>query len=230
GGFDSTPHLLEHIVEDIKQTKEDIQDGLGHLKDSVLSGIPKSSANTRESVKEARFTSSSSSPPPAPSTERRSWWSSGSSSSSSSHDHSHAHHGHGHESQGHAHHLADHIREDIRQTKEDIQHGVEHLKDAVFGAETAAHNKAQEVKSQVEKTAKDTQGWWSYRTQDVLADEVGKVDAERKMRGLESEVHSGLNKAGERLREMGQEATVDSDAEFWQKRAQQERRESGRAL
>lgn len=140
GGFDSTPHLLEHIVEDIKQTKDDISDGLHHLKDSVLGGIPKPSANTKESVKETRFTSS-------------------------------------------------------------------------------ASPTANEAKSTVEKAAKDAQGWWSYRTK----------DAERKVRGLESELHSGLNKAGEKLKEMGQEA-ADTDAEFWQKRAQQERRESGRAM
>ncbi|KAF9142966.1 hypothetical protein BGX30_001714 [Mortierella sp. GBA39] len=142
GGFDSTPHLLEHIVEDIKQTKDDISDGLHHLKDSVLSGIPKSSANTKESVKEPRFTSSASSSPAA-----------------------------------------------------------------------------KEAKSTVEKTAMDAQGWWSFRTK----------DAERKVRGLESELNSGLNKAGEKLKEMGQEA-AESDAEFWQKRAQEERRESGRAM
>ncbi|KAH7047648.1 hypothetical protein BKA57DRAFT_514054 [Linnemannia elongata] len=142
GGFDSTPHLLEHIVEDIKQTKDDISDGLHHLKDSVLSGIPKSSVNTKESVKETPFTYSSSSSPVA-----------------------------------------------------------------------------KEAKSNVEKTAKDAQGWWSYRTK----------DAERKARGLESELHSGLNKAGEKLKEMGQEAE-ETDTEFWQKRAQQERRESGRAM
>ncbi|KAF8936021.1 hypothetical protein BGZ47_009705 [Haplosporangium gracile] len=144
GGFDSTPHLLEHIVEDIKQTKDDISDGLSHLKDSVFSSIPKASANTKESVEETRFTSSSS-----PST-------------------------------------------------------------------SAA---AKEVKPIVEKTAKNAQGWWSHRTK----------DAERKMHGLESELHSGLNKAEEKLKEMGQEA-AETDAEFWQKRAQQERRESGRAM
>ncbi|KAG9069437.1 hypothetical protein KI688_010339 [Linnemannia hyalina] len=142
GGFDSTPHLLEHIVEDIKQTKDDISDGLHHLKDSVLSGIPKSSANTKESVKETRFTPSSSSSP-----------------------------------------------------------------------------SANEAKPTVEKAAMDAKGWWGHRTK----------DAERKVHGLESELHSGLNKTGEKLKEMGQEA-AESDAEFWQKKAQQERRESGRAM
>ncbi|KAF9941672.1 hypothetical protein BGZ67_004245 [Mortierella alpina] len=35
-GFDSTGQLLDHIAEDIKQTKGDIEQGLGHLKDAVL--------------------------------------------------------------------------------------------------------------------------------------------------------------------------------------------------
>ncbi|KAG0216367.1 hypothetical protein BGX33_000177 [Mortierella sp. NVP41] len=112
--------------------------------------------------------------------------------------------------------LLEHIVEDIKQTKEDIQDGLGHLKETVFGAETAA---AQDVKAKVEKTAKDTQGWWSKRPKDT----------ERKLQGLESEFQSGLDKAGGKLREMGQEAT-ESDAEFWQKRQQQERRESGRAM
>ncbi|KAG0297409.1 hypothetical protein BGZ96_006589 [Linnemannia gamsii] len=152
-GFDSTPHLLEHIAEDIKQTKDDISVGLHHLKDSVFSGIPKAGANTRESVKETRFTSSPSG-----------------------------------------------------------QHGVEHLKDTVGGVAESVAKEAKEAK-------KDAQGWWSYRTK----------DAERKIRGLESELQSGLNKTDEKLKEMGQEA-AESDTEFWQKRAQQERRESGRAM
>ncbi|KAG0202190.1 hypothetical protein BGX28_005212 [Mortierella sp. GBA30] len=42
-GFDSTGQLLDHIVEDIKQTKTDIEQGLGNLKDAVLGAESKAS-------------------------------------------------------------------------------------------------------------------------------------------------------------------------------------------
>ncbi|OAQ27952.1 hypothetical protein K457DRAFT_126999 [Linnemannia elongata AG-77] len=77
-GFDSTGHLMEHIVEDIKQTKSDISDGLHNLKDAFLGAEAKAAeatTNTRETIVEAVN---------AAKPERRSWWSSGSSSSTSS--------------------------------------------------------------------------------------------------------------------------------------------------
>ncbi|KAF9930110.1 hypothetical protein FBU30_000860 [Linnemannia zychae] len=213
-GDDSNGELLEHIAADIKQTKEDIGDGLHHLKESVFRSVPETSANTRESVKEA-FSASSSS---TPTTENRKWWSSGSgsstpipstSSSTSSSNSSQFHHGHNHDSQGHLHHLADHIREDLKQTKEDFEHGVESLKDAVFGDD----KKTRDIK------AEKAQDKWR----------ASMEGAERRLHGLDDRAHSGLYKTSEKFREMGQEA-LDSDAEFWQKRAQQERRESGRAM
>ncbi|GJJ77093.1 hypothetical protein EMPS_09452 [Entomortierella parvispora] len=79
-GFDSTGQLLEHIVEDIKQTKEDIQEGLGHLKDAVLgaeSNASEASSRVREAARTAARDAAN-----AASTERRSWWSSGSDLSS----------------------------------------------------------------------------------------------------------------------------------------------------
>ncbi|KAF9119961.1 hypothetical protein BGX30_003479 [Mortierella sp. GBA39] len=77
-GFDTTGHLMEHIVEDIKQTKDDISDGLHNLKDAVLGAEAKAAeatTKTKESIVEAVN---------AAMPERRSWWSSGSSSSTSS--------------------------------------------------------------------------------------------------------------------------------------------------
>ncbi|KAF8946732.1 hypothetical protein BGZ47_011558 [Haplosporangium gracile] len=75
--FDSTGHLLEHIVEDIKQTKDDISDGLHNLKDAVLGVEAKASEatnKTKETIAEAVNTVKP---------EHRSWRSSDSSSSSS---------------------------------------------------------------------------------------------------------------------------------------------------
>ncbi|KAI9231126.1 MAG: hypothetical protein BYD32DRAFT_467453 [Podila humilis] len=72
-GFDSTGHLMEHIVEDIRQTKEDFQGGLSHLKETVLGAENKAAGvteKTRETVREAVN---------APTPERSSWWSSGTS-------------------------------------------------------------------------------------------------------------------------------------------------------
>ncbi|KAG0342612.1 hypothetical protein BG000_003219 [Podila horticola] len=72
-GFDSTGHLMEHIAEDIRQTKEDLQDGLSHLKEAVLGTENKAAGvaeKTRETVHEAVN---------AATPERSSWWSSGSS-------------------------------------------------------------------------------------------------------------------------------------------------------
>lgn len=72
-GFDSTGHLMEHIAEDIRQTKEDLQDGLSHLKEAVLGTENKAAGvaeKTRETVHEAVNTATP---------ERSSWWSSGSS-------------------------------------------------------------------------------------------------------------------------------------------------------
>ncbi|KAF9326697.1 hypothetical protein BG006_009899 [Podila minutissima] len=72
-GFDSTSRLMEHIAEDIRQTKEDLQDGLSHLKETVLGDENKAAGvaeKTRETVREAVN---------AATPERSSWWSSGSS-------------------------------------------------------------------------------------------------------------------------------------------------------
>ncbi|KAG0346188.1 hypothetical protein BG004_002220 [Podila humilis] len=55
-GFDSSGHILEHIAEDIRQTKEDFEDGLGHLKDTVLGAENKAAdvpGKVRENVREA---------------------------------------------------------------------------------------------------------------------------------------------------------------------------------
>ncbi|KAF9326184.1 hypothetical protein BG006_010363 [Podila minutissima] len=185
--FDSSGQLLEHIAEDIRQTKDDFQGGLGHLKDAVLSAESKAA----ETVKGA-FTA-----------ERSSL----SSPSAQSHDH----------------HLMDHIREDVRQTKDDVQHGVEHLKDALFGAEKHAADAVDEAKAKVEKTAAEGRGWLSERTKEV----------ERKIAEVDSEARAGLSKAGDKLREMDRELSAEDD-DFWlrneQSRQQQQRRESGRAM
>lgn len=72
-GFDSTGHLMEHIVEDIRQTKEDFRGGLSHLKEAVLGAENKAAGvteKTRETVREAVN---------AATPERSSWWSSGTS-------------------------------------------------------------------------------------------------------------------------------------------------------
>lgn len=76
-GYDSTGHLLEHIVEDIKQTKDDLSDGLHHLKDAVLGAEAKAAeatAKSKETIVEAVN---------AAKPEGRGWWSSSSSYSTS---------------------------------------------------------------------------------------------------------------------------------------------------
>ncbi|KAG0217259.1 hypothetical protein BGX33_011018 [Mortierella sp. NVP41] len=77
-GFDSTGHLMEHIVEDIKQTKDDLADGLHHLKDAVL-GAEAKAAEATTKTKETTVEAINAAKP-----ESRSWWSSGSSYSTSS--------------------------------------------------------------------------------------------------------------------------------------------------
>jgi hypothetical protein len=124
-------------------------------------------------------------------------------------------------------HLIDHLREDIRQTKEGIQHGVEALKETVFGAEQPAAEKADtqtaKAKDQAGKAVDEGKGWWNAKTK----------EAEKKLGTMQGDVNVGLNKAGEKLQEMGREAK-DSEAEFWlkteQRRQQNERRGSGRAM
>ncbi|KAF9930386.1 hypothetical protein BGZ65_005379, partial [Modicella reniformis] len=105
-------------------------------------------------------------------------------------------------------HLMDHVREDLRQTKEDIQHGVEQLKETVFGAEETAHKAKDEDKK-----------WWASKT---------------KTEHLDNPMNAGLSKAGEKLREMDDREARDSEAEFWikteQRHQRQQRRESGRAM
>ncbi|KAG0084575.1 hypothetical protein BGZ92_009757, partial [Podila epicladia] len=186
-GFDSSGQLLEHIAEDIRQTKDDFQGGLGNLKDAVLSAESKAA----EAVKGAFATERSSQLSPS--------------------------------AQSHDHQLMDHIREDLRQTKDDVQHGVEHLKDALFGAEKHAAEAVNEAKVRAEKTASEGRGWWSERTKEV----------ERKIAEVDSDVRTGLNKAGDKLREMDRELSAEDD-DFWlrneQSRQQQQRRESGRAM
>lgn len=76
-GFDTTGHLMEHIVEDIKQTKDDISYGLHSLKDAVLGAEAKAAETTTKSKETIVETVNAAKP------ERRSWWSSGSSSSTS---------------------------------------------------------------------------------------------------------------------------------------------------
>ncbi|KFH71351.1 hypothetical protein MVEG_01651 [Podila verticillata NRRL 6337] len=134
--------------------------------------------------------------------------------------------------------LMEHIAEDIRQTKDDIQGGFGHLKDtvltaeskaaeavndALYGADKHATEAVNEAKPKVEKAASEGDGWWSARTKDV----------ERKLGEVDSEVRTGLHKAGDKLREMDRESS-SSDDDFWfkneQSRQQQQRRESGRAM
>ncbi|KAF9353783.1 hypothetical protein BGX34_011385 [Mortierella sp. NVP85] len=142
-------------------------------------------------------------------------------------------HGHEHGTSGSTpkddgYHLIDHLKEDIRQTKEDIQHGVGVLKETVFGAEKAAAEKVDtqtaKAKEQAGKAVNEGKGWWNAKTK----------EAEKKLDTMQGDVKVGLNKAGEKLHEMGREAK-DSEAEFWlkteqQRRQQNERRESGRAM
>ncbi|KAF9543937.1 hypothetical protein EC957_000302 [Mortierella hygrophila] len=79
-GFDTTGNLMEHIVEDIKQTKDDISDGLHSLKDAVLGAEAKAAEATTKTKETIVETVNAVMP------ERRSWWSSGSPSSTSSPD------------------------------------------------------------------------------------------------------------------------------------------------
>jgi len=141
-GFDSSGQLLELIAEDIRQTKDDLQDGLGNLKDAVLSAESKAA---------------------------------------------------------------------------------EAVKDALFGADKHATEAVNEVKSKAEKAASEGDGWWSARTKEV----------DRKISEVDSEMRTGLHKAGDKLREMDRESS-SSDDDFWfkneQSRQQQQRRESGRAM
>lgn len=75
--FDSSGQLLKHIVEDIKQTKDDLSGGLHHLKDTVLGAETKAAEATVKS-KETLVEAVNAAKP-----ESRSWWSTGSSSPSS---------------------------------------------------------------------------------------------------------------------------------------------------
>ncbi|KAG0248325.1 hypothetical protein BG011_000191 [Mortierella polycephala] len=273
-GYDSTEHLVDHIIEDIKQTKEDIEGGVGHLKDTVLGAGAQATNAGRQSGEAARGAMNGT-------VEGRGTWTYGSTATvgginvkasdfgqgvdgvaakaerdvkfkaevngddksetarkaydnvvdaATSLDgqlqHRHHHHEHSREfpvrrQNGNDHHLSDHIRDDLRQTKEDIQRGMEYLKETVYSAEQTADKASSEGKS-----------WLNTKTR----------QAEEKTSRLESELRTGLDKAGDKIRGMdggldetlnpaGREAAED----FWfhaeeDRQRQQQRRGSGRAM
>ncbi|KAG0265769.1 hypothetical protein BG011_004123 [Mortierella polycephala] len=242
-GYDSSGQLVEHIAEDIKQTKDDIKGSFEHLKDSALHKTPKSTS-TKAATSPAELgrnveataikaekdvkTRAANEGKNMNDTAKKAYdnvidaATTISDQRSASHAITHGHvHGGSKDHDGHT--LADHIRDDLRQTKDDIQHGVEHLKEAVMGAE---HTVEEAAEMAAKKTANEGISWWSYKNK----------NAERKAQELDGELRTGLNKAGEKIREMDREA-AESDADFWLRTEQQRRqnqqpgrRESGRAM
>lgn len=285
-GFDTTGHLMEHIVEDIKQTKDDISHGLHNLKDAVL-GAEAKAAEATTKTKETLVEAVNAAKP-----ERRSWWPSGPSSSTSSsyspditnkisdlgtgvervaakaerdvhakaetvgrnmsesaskaYDnvidaattaegqrvYTHHHHEHPVSSSGHdGHNLMDHLRDDFQSTKENLQSGVDSLKATIFGAEQAANKSASEIQDGMKQAKDEGRRWWSGKTH----------EAEKSATRLESELHAGLNKTGDKSREFdenlsnvaaGREAASDDDYWFHAEQARQQKssRGSGRAM
>ncbi|KAG9065281.1 hypothetical protein KI688_002605 [Linnemannia hyalina] len=282
-GFDTTGHLMEHIVEDIKQTKDDISDGLHNLKDAVL-GAEAKAAEATTKTKESIVGAVNAAMP-----ERRSWWSSGSSSSTSSPDittkiselgtgiehvatkaerdvnakteavgrdmsetarkaydnvidaavtaegqrvYTHHHHEHQGSANGRDdHNLMDHIRDDLQTTKENLQSGIDSLKETIFGAEQTANKAASEIQDGVKQAKDEGRRWWSAKTHET----------EKSANRLESELHAGLNKAGDKIQEFDEslnnvpaDREAASDDDYWfhaeQARQQKSRRGSGRAM
>ncbi|KAF9192882.1 Transcriptional coactivator [Haplosporangium sp. Z 767] len=246
--YDSSGQLLEHIAEDVKQTKGDIQGGLGHLKDSVLNATTHKSTSTKPATSTAELgrnveaaaikaerdvkVRAAIDGKNMNDTAKKAYdnvidaATTGSDQRSVSHAIAHGH-VHGSSKDQESHTLANHIRDDLRHTKDDIQHGVEHLKEVVLGAEKAVekavigaeHNVEEVAEKAAEKTAAEGISWWSYRNK-------SNKNAERKASELD----------GEKIREAGREA-AESDADFWfrteqqrRQNLQQERRESGRAI
>ncbi|KAI8602741.1 hypothetical protein EDD21DRAFT_442597 [Dissophora ornata] len=190
-GYDTTGHLFEHVAEDIKQTKEDIEDGIEHLKETVLGARKKASDagnNVRENIRETVRAKVETTAP-----ERRGLFSSGANkisdiglnveaaarkaeaevdikmkaASKNMGDTSKKAYDNvinaATTDVSSSHHLVDHIRDDLRQTKEDIQYGMEHLKDTVFGAEDATSKAKDEGKK-----------WWNNKTE-KLDNEMNKA-------------------------------------------------------
>lgn len=163
--------------------------------------------------------------------------------------HSHHHHEHG---TGSGHHFYDHIRDDLRQTKNDLQNEMGHLKDAVFGAEQAADKAANQASANVQQAAEEGKRWWNAKSTTVSG-EINKAatetkhwwsaknhETEKTANRLDSELRAGLNKAGDKIREMdrGLDETLNRMAgreasdDYWfhAEQNRQQSRGSGRAM
>ncbi|KAF9177371.1 hypothetical protein BGZ51_008855 [Haplosporangium sp. Z 767] len=258
--YDSAEHLVDHINEGIKHTKEDIENRASHLKDAVFgAGAQATNADRQNETVEGRGTWTYGSTATvdgvnvkpsdfgrgvegfAAKAERdinfkakvnddnksetaRKAYDNVIDAATSLEDQLQRRHEHEfpvRRQNDDGHNLSDHIRDDLRQTKEDIQQGVEHLKETVYGTEQTANKAASEGKS-----------WLNAKTR----------QAEEKASRLESELRTGLDKAGNKIRGMnvGLDETLnpaDREAadDFWphaegDRQRQQQRRGSGRAM
>ncbi|KAF9949967.1 hypothetical protein BGZ70_001564 [Mortierella alpina] len=172
-GFDSTGQLLDHIVEDIKQTKGDIEKGLGHLKYAVLGAGSKASDSVYKAGETVRGAVNEASTDVASAVHDKATILGGNVKREAVRAeldmrHPHRHHDHSaHDSDAFSHHLYNHIRDDVRQTKEDIEHGMDHLRGAFRGGAEQATNTAQ---ANAQQAKDDSRKGWSSRVETLDQD------------------------------------------------------------
>ncbi|KAF9557023.1 hypothetical protein EC968_007862 [Mortierella alpina] len=188
-------HLYNHIRDDVRQTKEDIQVGMDHLR-GTFHGAEQATNAARANAEQARDDS-------------RKWWNS----------------------------RAETLDQDRAQAKANVNRAATEGKEWWHERSQKLDQEANKVKVQVDKAAADSKSWWDSKTR----------EAENKTRRMESELRAGLNKAGDKVREMerGLDETLnpasrEASDDYWfhveqnrqqqQYQQQQQRRGSGRAM
>lgn len=188
-------HLYNHIRDDVRQTKEDIEHGMDHLR-TAFHGTEQAANATQANVQQARDDS------------RKRWNS-----------------------------RAETLDQDRAQAKASMNKAAAEGKDWWHERSQKLDQEASKVQAKVDKAAADSKSWWDSKSR----------EAENKTRRMEGELRAGLNKAGDKVREMERgldeslnPASREASDDYWfhveqnrqqqQYQQQQQRRGSGRAM
>ncbi|CAO3565654.1 unnamed protein product [Mortierella alpina] len=184
-------HLYSHIRDDVRQTKEDIEHGMDHLR-GAFRGAEQASNTAQANAQQARDDS-------------RKWWSS----------------------------RVETLDQDRAQAKASMNKAAAEGKDWWHERSQKMDQEASKVQAKVDKAASDSKGWWDSKTR----------ESESKARRTEGELRAGLNKAGDKVREMERgldeslnPASREASDDYWfhvehnRQQQQQQRRGSGRAM
>ncbi|KAF9944688.1 hypothetical protein BGZ72_002091, partial [Mortierella alpina] len=188
-------HLYNHIRDDVRQTKEDIQHGMDHLR-GAFHGAEQTTNAAQANAQQAREDS-------------RKWWNS----------------------------RVETLDQDRAQAKANLNKAAAEGKDWWHERSQKLDQEASKVQAKVDKAAAESKSWWDSKTR----------EAENKARRMEGELRAGLNKAGDKVREMERgldeslnPASREAADDYWfhveqnrqqqQYQQQQQRRGSGRAM